>query len=280
MLADKPHHLDRPDRKAWFFGIYTNSPDKGTVERSYMSDDSFTDKLKSALEGENVDIIEETDKVKVGDKEYTQEELSQLVGLGEIGRELETKWNTKIDKIYPEYTKTQQNYKDLETKAKEYEAKLKEIEAKKQDLPEDQVIAQAREAAKKVGLLTNDDFNPLLEKSFRQFYVQERAAERLLEEVKGFEGKIDGKDGRPAFVAKDILEYMQENSISNPETAYKLKFENEIDAWKEAQLGKIKKPGMTTIDSTTAGAKQPPKANINRDNLGEAIREALYPNND
>lgn len=247
-----------------------------------VNDDSFTDKLTASLNGDNAPASDAPDKIKVGDKEYTQDELSQLVGLGEIGRELETKWNTKIDRVYPEFTKAQIEKKSLQEERDQFKSELESIKNKVQTeaLPEDEAIAEARKAARKIGLVTDEDFAPLLEKSFRTYYTQERAAEKLLDEVNGLQTKIDGKDGRPAFQAREVLEYMQETGITNPELAYKAKYESEIDAWKESQLGKTKKSGFSTIDTSSAGAKQPPKATITRDNLGEAIREALHPNVD
>lgn len=234
--------------------------------------DDINQKVADALNESQTETVADTvapEKIKVGEKEYTQDELSQLVGLGEIGRELETKWNTKIDKVYPDYTRSQQEKKDYETKLKEAQDKISELQAKNGtgDAFTDEDIQKAKEAARKVGILTNDDF--------RQFYAQERAAERLLEDVKSHESKIDGSDGRPAFKAQEILEYMKDTGLTNPELAYKTKYEKEIDAWKEEQLGKVKRTGMTTLETTSAGAKNPPKANINKDNLGEAIREAL-----
>ena len=69
-------------------------------------DDFFEDKNKT----------DETPKVKVGDKEYTQEELSGLVGLGETAKEYETKWNRKISEFYPDYTQKSQRLSELEKK--------------------------------------------------------------------------------------------------------------------------------------------------------------------
>lgn len=240
-----------------------------------MSDD-INQKLTEALtEGQNnqTETVEPVapEKIKVGEKEYSQEELTQLVGLGEIGRELETKWNTKIDRVYPDYTKSQQEKKEYENKLSEAQRKIDELTAKQnagEDLS-DEDIQKAKEAARKVGLVTSEDF--------RQFYAQERAAERLLDDVKSKEEKFDGKDGRPAFKAQEILEYMKDTGITNPEQAYKVKYEAELDAWKEQQLTKLKKPGISTLESNSAGAKVPPKTTITRDTLGEAIREALQP---
>ena len=90
-----------------------------------MADDFFLEEPKTE-EAET-----EPEKIKLGEKEYTQDELSKLVGLGETANELETKWNTKIDRLYPEYTKATQERKELEDKLKDLETK--QVEAKPQE---------------------------------------------------------------------------------------------------------------------------------------------------
>src|SRR3990167_6585037 len=76
---------------------------------------------------------QEPEKVKIGEKEYSQEDLAKLVGDGEKVAELEGKWNTKIDKLYPEYTKSRQELADLKKQQEEAIAKAKlEIEQKAQ----------------------------------------------------------------------------------------------------------------------------------------------------
>jgi len=59
---------------------------------------------------------------------------------------------------------------------------------------------------------------------------------------------------------------------------YKDKFEEQIDRWKEDQLGKAKPKGLTTEETSTAGAKEPPKAKgiKTEDELREAVREELF----
>jgi hypothetical protein len=70
----------------------------------------------------------ESQKIKVGEKEYTQDELNTLVGLGQIAQEVETRYNTKIDRVYPEFTKSQQKLKTYES---EIETLRKEKESSK-----------------------------------------------------------------------------------------------------------------------------------------------------
>ena len=209
------------------------------------------------------------EKIKVGEKEYTQDELSDLVGMGEKTREIESTLNTKIDRVYPEYTK-------LSQKAKEYEAKIKEYETKSQtpNLDEDS-IKQAREAAKKIGIVTEDGFTDFMSKNFRQFYLQERQAEKLLDECGTLEKEFDGSNGQPKFKTEEVLKWMDENGGRNPKQAYKLMYEKEIDEYKQRVLGEAKRPGMVTETTGMVGGKQPAGVKVTRDNIDDLMREAL-----
>ena len=82
---------------------------------------------------------QEPEKVKVGEKEYTQEELTSVVGLGETAKEYETKWNRPIGEFYPDYTQKSQKLSEYEKKEKEaQEIRLKEkVKAKEELSPEE-----------------------------------------------------------------------------------------------------------------------------------------------
>lgn len=218
---------------------------------------------------------EEASTFKIGDKEYSQDELNELVELGNFAREVETKQNTKLDKLYPEFTRKSQKVKELEAEMEKMrEEQTKQSEPQQGDLTQEQ-IAEARKAGRKIGFLTEDSMQDVMSKQFRQFYLQERAAEKLLDSCEGLASKIDGKDGRPAFKTEEILSYMQETGFKDPEKAYKDKYESEIDAWKAEQINKARKPGMTTIEGSTAGSKQPKPVKVTGNNLEEVMREAL-----
>jgi len=209
------------------------------------------------------------EKIKLGDKEYTQSELQDLVGIGEKTREIETNLNTKIDRVYPEYTKATQKNREYEAKIKDYETKTATPQL------DEESIRQAKEAAKKIGIVTDDGIAEFVSKNFRQMYMQERAAEKLLDDCRDFEKDMDGTDGRPKFKTEEILQYMQETGIRNPEKAYKDKYEKEVDSWKEGKLGQARKSGMVTETGSTAGGKEPTKVPVTRDNLDQLIKEAL-----
>lgn len=214
-------------------------------------------------------VEQQPEKIKLGEEEFSQEELSQLVGLGKSYKEIESKYNTKLDRVWPEFGKSQNRVKELEAELEN----MKKASQTPKDLDEN-AVREAKEAARKIGLVTDEQFTEFMGKNFRQFYQQERAAERLLDDCKDFEGEFDGKDGRPAFKTEEILEYMRDTGIKNPELAYKTKFESQLDSWKESQLAKAKKPGLTTV-TETQGFKEPKQVKITTNNLQDLIREQL-----
>lgn len=236
-----------------------------------LGDEGNDEQISTQSEGVTQQSAEPS-KIKLGETEYSQEELNRLVGLGRLAEEAEKKYNTKIDKVWPEYGRTKQREKELENeieKLRNPQPKVAESEA--------DAIKEAKDAARKLGIVIDEDFDSRLQKSFRTYYQQERAAEKLLEDAKDMESEIDGKDGRPAFKTQEVLEFMAENGINNLETAYKVKYEKELDSWKESQLGKAKRSGMTTtIQGSGAGvSKQPSNVKITRDNLSQLVSEAL-----
>lgn len=208
--------------------------------------------------------VQEPQKVKVGEDEYSQEELAQLVGLGKIGREAEEKFHTKIDKVWPEYTKAQQ-------KLREYEAVNQKPAEPQVKVNEDEVVKQARQEAKRLGIALDDEIEDRVTKKIMQVLE----AKDLLDQCKSLEGEIDGSDGRPKFSTDAILAHMQSTGIKNPEKAYKDMHESEIDRWKEEQIAKAKPKGMVTEPTSTAGSKQPPEIKVDRNNFEAMVRDAL-----
>lgn len=242
-----------------------------------MAKDSFDDQNVSQQVEESLNVTDEEnteveaeetpqesiEKIKVGDDEYTQDELNELVGLGKIGKEAEEKFNTKIDKVWPEFSRSRNEVKELQDKISELE---KGNIAPLTEGGDDQT-AQALEAAKRLGLMTQDQFD--------QLYAERRAAEKLLDQTDTLAKEYTGSDGRPKFVQQDILEYMRDNGINDPELAYKVKFESELDAWKEQKLTGAKKTNIVTSNNTGATSKAPEQVKPNRDNIQALIEESL-----
>ena len=202
---------------------------------------------------------------KLGDKEYSQEDLQKLVGLGEMAREAETKWNTPINKVFPEYTKATQ-------KIKEYEAQIAEYEAKKPEerpLPNAQLTAEQKDEAKRQ--LAELGFG---EDQYRRIVREELAAKDLILNVNSLV-EAQTKAGNPATTSQDLLTHMQETGIKDPKKAYKDMFEEELDAIKEKKLATIRPQGMVTTEASTAGSKMPSTIKVNRANIAQIVAEAL-----
>ena len=230
-----------------------------------MADDFF--QQKKAMD----DSQQLPDKVKVGEKEYTQDELSRLVGLGETANELETKWNTKIDSVYPAYTKTTQELAELKKEKEEREGRELEERAKQNQLTPEEVKQVAIREARELGLVTREDFATEVSKAVANAI----AGKELLGDIQTVIDDASEK-GQPKTEVNKLLDFMSQNGIKNPEKAYKLMFEAEIDAWKEQKLKGIKPPDLTTQTISTAGGKEPPAPPaITKDNLAQIIRESL-----
>ena len=210
---------------------------------------------------------QEPEKVKVGEKEYTQEELSKLVGLGEIGLEAEEKYNVKIDKIWPNHQQTINEKQRLERELDE--ARQQQTKAKAEtgeELSPEEVAKQARVEAKKLGLISIEDVNEYIDRRIE--------AINLKEETESIVGEAEEKYG--IKTSEDaIYNHMVDTGIRNPQKAFKDLYEEKLDAWKEKQLESLKKPGMVTEDSSDAGAKQPKSEPVNKDNFFARMDEVM-----
>lgn len=229
---------------------------------NFFSDDDVEEpEMESAAEAQE----EQPSTFKVGEEEYSQEDLESLVGLGKMAREAEEKYNTPMDRVYPEYTKSRQELKELKSQI--------ETQVQTGDMSPDQA-REALKAAEGIGLVTKDNIGNLIGDHVRQIYAEQRAADNLLDNTDKLASEIDGSDGRPKFDQKAILEYMRDTGITDPTKAYKIKYEREIDTWKEQQL-KGSGSRVQTLDSSTAGSKSPAPVAITNDNIDELMREAL-----
>ena len=219
--------------------------------------------------------VQETEKITIGDQEFGQEELEELVGLGRIGKEAQEKFNTSIDKVYPAYTKATQRVKELEGSATELE-ELKAKIAQQQEAPS-AFTPEAKEAAKKQ-LTELMGGAPMTEAQFDEKYEARRArdknVETLLTGVENVMADIKA-EGKPEVEKDALLEYMKVNDYRNPATAYKEMKDEELDIWRSTKITDAKRPGLHTVTTSQPGGKQPPKVDITLDNLGKLTREAL-----
>lgn len=228
-------------------------------------DDFFKEKNME----EEQDVIE-PEKIKVGEREYTTEELNRLVGLGEIAQEAEERYNRPISKFWPEYTKTRQ---ELEKKDQELEELRKVAQnSRVQETISDQekLLKEAKEQLRQLGYLPADEIEQLTVRKVQEAISGLKMLDQLDSTINRF-----AQDGYVKASREDLLEYMNEKGINDPEVAYKIKYEKEIDEIKQKKLASIKSSGLVTEGRSTAGGKLPQPVKVTKDNLQEAISSYL-----
>ena len=154
-------------------------------------------------------------------------------------------------------------FAEVNEKAKKYELELAELKAKQEEAerlaamsPDEQAQQQqlevAKETLKKLGFVTKDEQQKIMQ--------EEKAANMFISECNRLEGKYDGSDGMPKFVATEVAVYMDELAktgqfISDPETAYKLKHLDQIAEIKAKQqrsstYSEKQQGGMNQVNDT------------------------------
>lgn len=237
----------------------------GEQKNQLIMDDKKQEEKSMDGEKTQPEQTQEVEKIKVGEKEYSQEELSHLVGLGEVGAELESKWNTKIDRLYPEFTKATQEREDYRKKVEEYEtSRTKAKVAAGEELSPEEAQKQALAEAEKLGLVHAGNVYQFVD-AYLQARDMKEEAEAIITEAE--------ETGKPKTTTQELFAYMDQTGIKNVGLAYKSKFENELDAWKQKQLDGIKSGNMETLDASRAGSKQPEPVKLdNLDSLSAAMK--------
>ena len=154
-------------------------------------------------------------------------------------------------------------FREKNEKLRAAEAELAELRAKQEEAqrlaamtPDEQAQQQqlevAKETLKKLGFVTKEEQQKIMQ--------EEKAANMFISECNRLEGKYDGSDGMPKFVATEVAGYMDELAktgqfISDPETAYKLKNLDQIAEIKAKQqrsstYSEKQQGGMNQVNDT------------------------------
>lgn len=241
-----------------------------------MPDDLTND---ASLNDSN-NVNDSPQKFDIGGQTYSQDELNRLVELGKIGLEAETRYNTKIDRVWPEYTKATNEIKNLKAKVDDYESKIQSshqnsTQSQGETVYSESAKLEALQAARTLGLVTVEDLEKLLDPIMDKKLTTKEIANNILKESRDLETKYNGSDGRPKFITDDVLNYMQESGISKPETAYKVMHEELLDNWRINNISKARRPGLETEERSSAGSKIPRAVKPTDENLNVLIREML-----
>jgi hypothetical protein len=194
-----------------------------------------------------------SEQISINGQDYSVEDATQYLELGKKYKELEGKLNTSLEKVYPDYTRATQRNKELEAQLVERDKKLEELNKPK--APEiEPDVQKVRQSARQVGLVDEDYLSKQefvkksdLDEYFNQKQNQQKLVENILTKASGLEKVIDGSDGRVPFDANGVLAYASAYQIDDLEEAYDKLNEKANAKWKEAQIAKEQKPGLTTL---------------------------------
>lgn len=218
--------------------------------------------------------------ITVNGQEYNPEDASQLIELGNKWKETESRLNTSLDKVFPEYTKATQEAAQLRKDLEERDRRLAEFQTKQKEAEIPQDTKAALEAARALGLADRDYLKEQgyvrkedLDSYFAEKQSQQQLVENVMKQANKLESEIDGSDGRVPFNQKAVLAYASAYNIQDLKAAYEEMNEGANKAWQERQLAEAKRPGMTTLKG--GGVKTPEPVKITNDNFQQALAEAL-----
>lgn len=219
-------------------------------------------------------------KITINGQEYDPTEVQELMDKGRATRDIEQKFNTNLEKVYPEYTRTTQTLKESQAEIERLKQEnLKFQSAKESTIDTSDDIVRAQEQARKLGIVLKDDTNDFitsdkLDKWYEGRRTQEQQTQKYLEDASALEKKIDGTDGRPAFNQKAVIAYAAIYKSPSLEAAYEEMNDRQLGAWKDAQIEAQKAKSMKTLGN--GGDKSPKQPKVNDSNFQEVLREALY----
>lgn len=218
------------------------------------------------LEDNKGTVAPTPEAIKIGDEAFTQEQLSELVGLRKMAREVEEKYNTKLDRVYPEFTKSTQRVKELEEQAaRRQQDEIKVKATAGAQLTSDEIKQQAIAEADSLGLIHKGNVV-----SFIEEYIQGR---ELLNTVRTI--ATDAKSKGITTSDQAILEHMKNEGFRSPEKAFNDLYADKLKDWEQSQLGTIKRQGIVTENASAAGTHQPAPVSVTKSNIHQLVEEAL-----
>jgi hypothetical protein len=221
-------------------------------------------------------------KVIINGQEFDETEAQDLIDAGKKTREMEQKWNTKLDSVWPEYGRSRETLKQMESELAEAKTELEKFQLKQKEgseTPQDEV--KAKEAARKLGIVLNEDLGQAgyIKKDDLEKYLSERdqnrqAAKAVLAEADKLATEINGSDGRPKFNKRAVMAYASTYGKTSLLEAYNEMHDEDLTPWKERQIALQKQKSLKTLGAN--GSKSPNEPKVNDSNFKDQLKEALW----
>ena len=201
-----------------------------------------------------------------GGKEYSQDEAERLIGLGSTAAELEEKYNTSIDGLYPAYTKTTQELADLKRQREEFETQQLQSRAQQGQLSQQEQEQMGKQILKQWGVkfAEEDDASSVSEQV--EGYLVARDALNFTERIR--------LEGKPEITPEELIREMGRTGLGM-EDAYKSIFPTRLAQWENERVRETGDSGFYTQTSGAQSARNPEPVRVTRDNIEELADKAL-----
>lgn len=207
-------------------------------------------------------------KFTIGDKEYSQDELNDLVTRGEFARDVETKFNTKLDRVVPDYTRSTQETAELRKKLADMEKAQYEAKAQQGQLSQAELIQRAKQEAQGIGLMTDENTPALIRTEIEKYRLEDAIAGEV-EELSGMGINADPQ------VIKRYMSSMEGDTV-NLGDAVKDLYGPQVKLYQENELKNGKPEGLYTDRGSNAGSfRLPENTKVDDSNIGALLAEAI-----
>lgn len=227
--------------------------------------DKFFNEGKEEEESET-----EPSKIKLGETEFTEDELTDLVGKAKKIKEFEEKQGQSWDEVAKSWGKRGERIGTLKKELEEVKSKLDSIPKTEEQLTKEERETKIRQELNRFGVVTKEELE--------NYYKEQRGKERVVSRTNKVIRQAK-RDGYPETTPEQLIKFMADPANpNNPEVAYKIMFEKEIDRIKSEKLESLRKKGMTTTTKNNAGAKDFTPQKITKENLRSTLKEHFSQN--
>jgi len=219
---------------------------------------------------------EASQPVKIGDKEFTSEQLTEL-----------SKKAGQYDELLPEFTRKTQKLKELEEEKEDGEWEYPEeyYSDKKPEEKPNEPNSDGDKLKQKALNELEEAFGPKIEERVnKQLEIRLKQSQEdtaLENELKRLETDYPGGEGKlPKFDRKEIIKHANKTGIFNPEVAYKHLHGETIDEFKEKEREEKKEEKKGVFVEKPGGGETAPKLPKEKtpatfDEAEEAMQEML-----
>jgi hypothetical protein len=191
------------------------SEPKGVTPEEVVADTDTDEKGEAEEEGKSEGMGETSTegKYRIGDEEYTADELLQLLEKGKLAKRVETEQRVDISQLYPEFTRRSQLLKNKDALREYYKESFRDELAKPDsNVSEEQRKVEAEiEAARRLGFITKKDLE-----EFKSEITQETTA---AVEERELSKSVDKATVKHGVDRRELLEFMFALKLDDPDSA-------------------------------------------------------------